>query len=43
LVLINRLYSFRYAILDDKDKFVDLIQTVSVTLEKWKSQHDILK
>lgn len=37
------IYSFWHAILDDTDKFVDLIQTVPVTLEEWKRQHDILK
>lgn len=46
-ILINDanigLYSFWYAILDDTNRFVDLIQTVPVTLEEWKRQHDILK
>lgn len=37
------LYSFWKAIINETDSFIDLVQTVPVTLEEWRKQHAILK
>lgn len=37
------LYSFWNAIIDKTDSFIDLVQTIPVTLEEWRKQHEILR